>query len=557
MATILKDLIESIEKDDLPTNEFTIEDEDPMVILGKINEVIAHLKDIQSTINDSDSKASQALESSIKALESANTALSSSNVSLETANKAIESANQSLTTANQALQESINAGVNSSSALEKSSQALTISQEASSNASTAIDTASQALTNSQEANTTATNANNTANQALFNSNEASTTATNANSNASQALTNSQQATTDASNALSTASNAEENSLEAIRVAQEALDQITQSLGTKIYVNNTLQNRLDFSSDPQSQLNELRSSVDSNTSNLSQIQSDVEELGNDQNTLANDLTNEITSRTNADSSLQSQINNKVDKETGKGLSSNDFTTAEKEKLAGIESGAQVNPTNYVTTDTEQTINGAKNFTTRPRIESENALNCKDSWELVSSTGINNWDIFIDGLAFKFYEYRIEFDFQRTGDGSAGNLEAYLRQDDTTLNNQHTRWVQFRAKTPNGSSKSADITGWGVSDINSIFIMDPKENYVDYSGYIELRARRESMNYGVLNFKTYCASMQYKYPDLYIGSGSVYDLPTMGPDNSFPDYDGLQILTYGTVVGNLRIYRRRIR
>lgn len=36
-----------------------------------------------------------------------------------------------------------------------------------------------------------------------------------------------------------------------------------------------------------------------------------------------------------------ISNKVDKVTGKGLSTNDFTTAEKTKLAGIETGAQKN------------------------------------------------------------------------------------------------------------------------------------------------------------------------------------------------------------------------
>jgi len=44
--------------------------------------------------------------------------------------------------------------------------------------------------------------------------------------------------------------------------------------------------------------------------------------------------------------QNQMNtelytNKVDKVTGKGLSSNDYTTAEKNKLAGIEAGAEVN------------------------------------------------------------------------------------------------------------------------------------------------------------------------------------------------------------------------
>lgn len=38
---------------------------------------------------------------------------------------------------------------------------------------------------------------------------------------------------------------------------------------------------------------------------------------------------------------SLITNKVDKEAGKGLSENDYTTAEKNKLAGIDSAAQVN------------------------------------------------------------------------------------------------------------------------------------------------------------------------------------------------------------------------
>lgn len=40
-------------------------------------------------------------------------------------------------------------------------------------------------------------------------------------------------------------------------------------------------------------------------------------------------------------LVSALGNKVDKETGKGLSTNDYTDAEKTKLAGIEAGADVN------------------------------------------------------------------------------------------------------------------------------------------------------------------------------------------------------------------------
>lgn len=46
---------------------------------------------------------------------------------------------------------------------------------------------------------------------------------------------------------------------------------------------------------------------------------------------------------AEPATVASVENKVDKVPGKGLSSNDYTTAEKTKLAGVEAGAQVNPT----------------------------------------------------------------------------------------------------------------------------------------------------------------------------------------------------------------------
>lgn len=49
------------------------------------------------------------------------------------------------------------------------------------------------------------------------------------------------------------------------------------------------------------------------------------------------TNPVQSKT-----IQAALAAKVDKEVGKGLSSNDYTSAEKEKLGGIEAGAQKNP-----------------------------------------------------------------------------------------------------------------------------------------------------------------------------------------------------------------------
>ena len=51
--------------------------------------------------------------------------------------------------------------------------------------------------------------------------------------------------------------------------------------------------------------------------------------------------------NIEDGIEELQNEKVDKASGKGLSTNDFTTAEKNKLAGIAAGAQVNPGNATT------------------------------------------------------------------------------------------------------------------------------------------------------------------------------------------------------------------
>lgn len=59
---------------------------------------------------------------------------------------------------------------------------------------------------------------------------------------------------------------------------------------------------------------------------------------------NELTTKVASNTNA-------ISGKVDKVSGKGLSTNDYTTAEKTKLSGIASGAEVNvQSDWSVTDT---------------------------------------------------------------------------------------------------------------------------------------------------------------------------------------------------------------
>lgn len=67
-----------------------------------------------------------------------------------------------------------------------------------------------------------------------------------------------------------------------------------------------------------------------------------------------------------SAVQTQLNGKVSTETGKGLSSNDYTTTEKNKLSGIEAGAEVNVIDEVSSEfsvTSKTLSLASSVTSK--------------------------------------------------------------------------------------------------------------------------------------------------------------------------------------------------
>ena len=74
-----------------------------------------------------------------------------------------------------------------------------------------------------------------------------------------------------------------------------------------------------------------------------------------------------------SKVKNLLANKVDKETGKGLSTNDYTTVEKNKLSGIAAGAEVNQYAYGKVTVGSTTS--------------NALAKQDTLEFVGGTGIN--------------------------------------------------------------------------------------------------------------------------------------------------------------------------
>lgn len=87
-------------------------------------------------------------------------------------------------------------------------------------------------------------------------------------------------------------------------------------------------------------------------------------------------------------LDTALNGKVDKETGKGLSTEDYTTAEKTKLAAIEAGADVN----VQSDWTQTTSTADDYIkNKPTLGTAAAKNYTSSVssgsDLVTSGAVN--------------------------------------------------------------------------------------------------------------------------------------------------------------------------
>ena len=247
MATKLIDLIESVNADDLPTNEFTIEDKDPMVILGKLNEVIAYLQTLQDTINASDSKATEALQKAIQAVADATQALSVANGIDAKATQAMEDALEALNTANEALSDV--------------AEAVTTAQSAESKADTAISTANSATTTANSASSTAQSADTKADTAITTANGAKATAEGIDAKATTALANSQTAVSIANNAKNT--------------ADEALSQVVSGLGTKVYVNDVLQVTFDADTKAnQSDLNTTNNNVATNTSNIAKLNTSV-------------------------------------------------------------------------------------------------------------------------------------------------------------------------------------------------------------------------------------------------------------------------------------------
>ena len=104
--TLVKELIEKIEKDPLPTNIFDTSETDPLVLLGKMNEIIKNLKLFASWVSQSDEKAGEALTKALDALiksgEALTEATQASTLAEASNTKAIEAENKAENALNKA-----------------------------------------------------------------------------------------------------------------------------------------------------------------------------------------------------------------------------------------------------------------------------------------------------------------------------------------------------------------------------------------------------------------------------------------------------------------------
>lgn len=99
-------------------------------------------------------------------------------------------------------------------------------------------------------------------------------------------------------------------------------------------------------------------------------------------------------------VQTQLNDKVDKVTGKGLSTNDYTSAEKTKLSGIETGAQKNTITGVKGSAETTYRTGNVNITATNIGLGNVNNTSDAEKPISTatkTALDGKQAIVTGAA----------------------------------------------------------------------------------------------------------------------------------------------------------------
>lgn len=211
---------------------------------------------------------------------------------------------------------------------------------------------------------------------------------------------------------------------------------------------------------------IKKTIDGATTNVvsvSTLKSDLElskedvGLGNVDNT--SDLSKPISTAT------QSALDEKVDKVTGKGLSTNDYTTAEKNKLSGIESGAQVNTITGVKGNSEAAYRTGNVNITKANIGLGNVDNTADADKPISTATQTALSGKVDkvtgkGLSTNDFTDTLKTKLNGIATGAEVNVQANWNTTDSTSDAYILNKPTIPSKTSDLTNDSGFITSAGV-------------------------------------------------------------------------------------------------
>lgn len=170
----------------------------------------------------------------------------------------------------------------------------------------------------------------------------------------------------------------------------------------------------------------------------------------------------------DAELTAELAGKVDKETGKGLSTNDYTTADKEKLQGIETGAQVNTVTGVKGGDESVYRTGDVNITKTSIGLYNVDNTSDLNKPISTATQAALDQKVDkvtgkGLSTNDFTTAEKEKLAGIAAGAEVNVQANWNEADTTSDAYIQNKPSIPTKTSDLTNDSGYITGTAWGDI----------------------------------------------------------------------------------------------
>lgn len=257
---------------------------------------------------------------------------------------------------------------------------------------------------------------------------------------------------------------------------------------------------------------------------------------------------------------------VEKETGKGLSTNDYTTAEKTKLAGIEASADVNVIENIK------VNGVAQTVTNKAVDISVPINTSDltnDSDFVTSTDLASHLVNVGTEVDE--DYRVNFIRQVNNILPKGTIYT-LSTGSVSLNFKVPKAnTQYTMKTnlPETTGLALVFFGSGAdaqvsSDVNGVWVGSPRTMTSDANGYVTIAFRYLSgfssiklsdywytLAEGTLGVDYIVPSINVDGEEIYSKGTTIYDGGTTGSDLSSPisfsdslaNYERIEIY-YGT-------------